>query len=600
MSVTSSNNSSENNLTPDELINSQQRQQLTCCSVNHNLPSHHSYPLYENSNFSASASNGYHVNDNLMKNNFTTILEVPKCSNQPTNSNQMITNISTNMTNHVSNVSNVISNCNSNFQRFNINSNQLNKIDHGHYGKTNLIKLNTSTGLIDHYANLPQPQPQAQQAQQQFLIEKQQFNNNSINQSINNSQINSSFSNNIYALKQQQLSNANSSNNSSNNNICLVESQSSNGSRSCLTNLTTPESKSNERLSVISKSQPDLSNLENEMNQINLKTNVPSNRTSLINNQISKLESNSDFDLLRIENAYLKEKLEDYLKKISKLQKFEIEIQKVNQIEHMYNELMLSAEKKEKLERAARYKLEVEIKRLHELNKKNLIKIDQLTSALANMTSKEEKENEIKKEDTQKTDLLFSQLLTQNKELINTKDRQEVELQTQRLTLQEQRNHIQILDQALLNTQNNVITLENKLRKKMIYEEQADKLQKAFNHLQLTSERRLQMEKRTRTYLEKEIEMLKANQKQSNSNTQASNNESELEKLRKQNREYESKVLNLEAEVSKWEQKYLEENTRRQIEANSGIVPKEDTKDKKIAALETEKLILEARNERLR
>lgn len=76
----------------------------------------------------------------------------------------------------------------------------------------------------------------------------------------------------------------------------------------------------------------------------------------------------------------------------------------------MYEELMCSAEKKEKLERAARYKLEIEIKRLHQQNKQ--LK-DQLTAALTN--AKEDKENEFKKEDAQKTDLLLSQLVAQSR-----------------------------------------------------------------------------------------------------------------------------------------------------------------------------------------
>ncbi|CAG2182713.1 unnamed protein product, partial [Oppiella nova] len=54
-------------------------------------------------------------------------------------------------------------------------------------------------------------------------------------------------------------------------------------------------------------------------------------------------------------------------------------------------------------------------------------------------------DGELKKE-IGKRDVLIAQLLSQNKELLNEKERQEIELQAQRLTLQEQRNHIDILD----------------------------------------------------------------------------------------------------------------------------------------------------------
>lgn len=52
---------------------------------------------------------------------------------------------------------------------------------------------------------------------------------------------------------------------------------------------------------------------------------------------------------------------------------------------------------------------------------------------------------------------------TIDKELLNEKERQEVELQAQRLTLQEQRNHIDILDTALMSAQNNIFKLETEV-----------------------------------------------------------------------------------------------------------------------------------------
>lgn len=357
MSITSSNNSSEN--LPDESVTT--NSQLNCYSsaTNHlignghnlsnNLPnglttnmnghmsSHNSssYPLYENSH--NSSANYASMNDNLIKkNSFTTILEVPRgttitqqqCNQMPSNSASVSTN------NHAANNAALLP------QRYSINNQQLNKYDlKGIYSTVNQIKLNTSNHMD---ANLP---PQYLDSNQ--LKMDKQFNN-LIN---NNPSINhcNSFANNIYALQQ---SNANSSN-SSNNNICMLESQSSNGSRSCLT---TPDS----------KSQPDLCNSANEINCLNVKTNISqlpngritinSNQTansqlngqlngqltnqqisSVNNNQIvncSKLETN-DVELLRMENVYLKEKLDVYIKKITKLQKLEIELQKVHQIEHV-------------------------------------------------------------------------------------------------------------------------------------------------------------------------------------------------------------------------------------------------------------------------
>ena len=50
--------------------------------------------------------------------------------------------------------------------------------------------------------------------------------------------------------------------------------------------------------------------------------------------------------------------------------------------------------------------------------------------------------------------------------------------------------------------------------------------------------------------------------------------EKDIDKMKSILREYEEKMINLEAEVSKWEQKYLEESTMRQIEVNAASAPK--------------------------
>lgn len=55
-----------------------------------------------------------------------------------------------------------------------------------------------------------------------------------------------------------------------------------------------------------------------------------------------------------------------------------------------------------------------------------------------------------------------------DKELVASKERQEIELAAQRATLQEQRTHIDILDTALTNAQENVVRLEEEVRLKKI------------------------------------------------------------------------------------------------------------------------------------
>ncbi len=81
------------------------------------------------------------------------------------------------------------------------------------------------------------------------------------------------------------------------------------------------------------------------------------------------------------------------------------------------------------------------------------------------------------------------------------------------------------------------------------------------------------MEKRVRTHLEKEIETLKK-QQQGGFVKGEPKSEKDIEDMKKALRDYEEKIITLEAEVTKWEQKYLEESTMRSIEVSAASAPK--------------------------
>lgn len=71
-------------------------------------------------------------------------------------------------------------------------------------------------------------------------------------------------------------------------------------------------------------------------------------------------------------------------------------------------------------------------------------------------------------------------ILFKDKELSAAKERQDIELAAQRATLQEQRNHIGILDSALTNAQQNIRRLEEELRKKQIFIDRLNQLHGAI------------------------------------------------------------------------------------------------------------------------
>ncbi|XP_039622337.1 angiomotin isoform X1 [Polypterus senegalus] len=256
-------------------------------------------------------------------------------------------------------------------------------------------------------------------------------------------------------------------------------------------------------------------------------------------------------EILSEENRTLKQELDTYCDKVSKLQKLETEIQRVSEA---YENLAKSSSKREALEKAMRNKMEGEIRRLHDFNRDLR---EQMESANKQLAAKEYEGSE----DNRKT---ISQLISQNKENLREKEKLEIEVNALRSTNEDQRRHIEIRDQALNNAQAKVVKLEEELKKKQVYVEKVEKMQQALAQLQAACEKREQLEHRLRTRLERELESLRLQQRQGT--TQNSNNsEYNAAALMEHLREKEERILALEADMTKWEQKYLEESVMRQF-----------------------------------
>lgn len=362
---------------------------------------------------------------------------------------------------------------------------------------------------------------------------------------------------------------------------------------------------------ILSKSHPDLSVINDTKKNpdlIGFKRGVsaprpPTKGREEIGSTGEQIFPTSEMvELLSKENSALKLELNRCWQRISKTEKMEQEILKVHRA---HEELVQSCERRERLERAARTKLQSDGRRLQEINRALREQVDLLSSQmLTRAASVDATGPESLRRELSKREVLIAQLITQNKELVAAKERQEIELAAQRATLQEQRTHIAILDTALTNAQGNVVRLEEDCRKKQVYVERAAQLQRALSSLQLASDRREQTERKLRLQLERELQRTKAAQSGEESkygwDSHSSENES-VPELRRQLREKDEKIMQLESDCSKWEQRYLEESALRQAAIEAASIPK----DAKIAALEktsqeTEKIILEARNEKIR
>ncbi|XP_040005916.1 angiomotin isoform X2 [Xiphias gladius] len=272
-------------------------------------------------------------------------------------------------------------------------------------------------------------------------------------------------------------------------------------------------------------------------------------------------------DVLTEENRLLRQEMEACRDKVTKLHKLETEIQLVSEA---YENLAKSSSKREALEKTMRNKLELEVRRLHDFNRDLRERMETANKQLA---AKECDGSE----DNRKT---ISQLLTQNKETLREKEKLEMELNALRSTTEDQRRHIEIRDQALNNAQAKVVKLEEELKKKQVYVEKVERMQQALAQLQAACEKREQLEHRLRTRLERELESLRMQQRQGGSQSSgAVPSEYNATVLMEHLREKEERILALEADMTKWEQKYLEESVMRQfaLDAAASVATQRDT-----------------------
>jgi len=254
----------------------------------------------------------------------------------------------------------------------------------------------------------------------------------------------------------------------------------------------------NQDLGSLSRSQPDLfANLEGEdLNNPHLQLEptqatpqpVPSLRPNLAVNAINEALKNGDLekgvDLLQGENRALRADLEELSRRASRVSSLEQEVAKVSAA---YQGLLRHSERRETLEKQARQKLQSVIVNLTEVNKEVT---DRHEAVMAQLLSGDPTNQNIPgldailRAEIARKDRLVATLVDQNKQLMAAKERQEVEVRAQQETLEEQRQHIQVLDTALSNAQAQLLRLEEENRVKDSYAERIKHMTKALEQLQ--------------------------------------------------------------------------------------------------------------------
>ncbi|XP_070295386.1 angiomotin-like protein 1 [Salvelinus sp. IW2-2015] len=256
--------------------------------------------------------------------------------------------------------------------------------------------------------------------------------------------------------------------------------------------------------------------------------------------------------LLCEENQTLRHELLTHREKASKLHWLEEELQGISE---EYDWLMKSSSKREGLDRTMRCKLEGEIRRLTVFNRD-----------LRGRTGGR---------DLYKSDLsIFSLIFYLPPFLLSVshclsgdglieKERLEEEVE-------KQQRRAERLESALSSAQQRALHLEEELRVKCVYAARVEGLQHAVVQLQTACEKREQLERRLRTRLERELHTLRTQQRVCGGVLGTTGpgggggvGEGSAHALRELLRQREERVLALEADSTRWEQKYLQENAMR-------------------------------------
>uniref|UniRef100_H3AZ50 Angiomotin like 1 n=1 Tax=Latimeria chalumnae TaxID=7897 RepID=H3AZ50_LATCH len=174
-------------------------------------------------------------------------------------------------------------------------------------------------------------------------------------------------------------------------------------------------------------------------------------------------------ELLSEENCALRQELEGCYEKAAKLQKFEVEIQRISEA---YGNLVNLTNKRESLEKTMKNKLEGEIRRLHDFNRdlrglypffNSCVTVLEILGTGSRTSHLAQSPMSVNHSDRVCLVFLSPSL---DKEHLKEKEKLEMELAALRSANEDQRRHIEILDQALNNAQAKVVKLEEEKKKK--------------------------------------------------------------------------------------------------------------------------------------
>lgn len=350
-----------------------------------------------------------------------------------------------------------------------------------------------------------------------------------------------------------------------------------------------------------SRSQPDLTHFWDGHGRMGMLNRVGSGSDQGSQHSLEHGFPEQKFDLDRIavqatqmvevltdENRSLREKLASYERKVSKLQKFELEIQKVYE---GYDSLVKSSKKQELIEMMMKKKLEEELKNLRTVNTGLIRQLERNGIQVP---------DKVVLASTHPQDSSMAALLSKHKELLVLKERQDMELDAHKSTILEQRAQIDLLRSC----QANCLRMEEENQQKQILADYDEAIQMELASIKAAYEKKEQTEKQIREKLEKEVEYCRRQHSlQGNMGKSMDNRQSMNAETKKMLEEKEAKILQLEKELIMWKEQHLEESIRKLKlqDSDMDIVSRLPPYEQAAASLNpTETLINEAKAEKLK
>ncbi|CAI4224048.1 unnamed protein product [Auanema sp. JU1783] len=324
-----------------------------------------------------------------------------------------------------------------------------------------------------------------------------------------------------------------------------------------------------------------------------------------LGNGLANQRANNNQKLLqsiRDQNVQLKREVDTLKHKLIKLQQIETAYER---IEREYDVLLREKERQEGLEMTTLTQMERYIRRI--LAERDMLqeRLDQVQNSLPNMQMQR-----VTVDKYSQLNSLLNEVLPQNEELKACNERQRLEMNAQSATLEEQRNHISMLEKALTNAQDRLSKKDEAVEELRSSHERSKMLQRQLKEVLIDKQSRDEAHAQERAQWEMEITQLRlqvnkdaslnGSLKRSNgARSSVDSGDEAVTRLKKSLYARDERITHLEKTIMELQGKLHDETERKKValgalsdnlESKIKRLEEEKTeKDRKIAVLTEEK-----------